>query len=130
MDRNRTIGGLALLKVAFIGREEETAILDSAIEMLKEQEAKQPIHVHEEFKEHDWYRDKDGEIDVFAFDVDYHNGPMCKRCDYSFCKHCEPNGWNKKPCIIDFYQCPKCKTRISKGTMYCARCGQAVKWDD
>ena len=46
MDRNRTIGGLALLKVAFMGREEETAILDSAIEMLKEQEPVKVYHLH------------------------------------------------------------------------------------
>jgi len=43
MDRNRTIGGLALLKAAFMGREEETAILDSAIEMLKAWEPTKPV---------------------------------------------------------------------------------------
>lgn len=98
--------------------------------LLKEQKAKQPIHVHEEFQEHDWYRNEDGEIDEFAFDADYHNGPMCKRCYYSFCVHCDPNGWNKKLCVIDEYKCPRCEKYISKGTKYCSNCGQEVKWDE
>lgn len=42
-----------------------------------------------EWSEHDWERDKNGEIDDFAFGVGYCNGPMCKRCFYSFCEHCE-----------------------------------------
>lgn len=104
--------------------------IETAIALLKERKAKQPIHIHEEFQEHDWYRNEAGEIDDFAFDVDYHNGPMCKRCYYSFCMHCDPNGWNKKPCIIDEYKCPRCKKYISKDTKFCSNCGQAVKWDD
>ena len=97
--------------------------------LLKEQEAKQPIYIHEEFQEHDWYRNKNGKIDEFAFDAGYHNGPSCKRCCYSFCIHCDPNGWNKKPCVIDEYRCPRCKKYIIKGIRFCSYCGQAVKWD-
>ena len=105
--------------------------LNMAIDaLLKEQEAKQPIHVYEEFQEHDWCRNEDGEIDEFAFYEDYHNGPICKRCDYSFCIWCDPNGWNKKPCVIDEYKCPRCEQRISKGTKFCSNCGQAMQWDD
>lgn len=29
-----------------------------------------------------------GEVDIFAFDHDIHNGPMCSKCGYSFCHHC------------------------------------------
>ena len=98
-------------------------------ELLKEQEAKPPVHIHEEYPEHDWERKENGDIDDFAYDGDYHNGPMCKRCYYSFCIHCDPDGWNKEPCIIDKYKCPKCERYISKGTKFCSDCGQAVKWE-
>ena len=107
-------------------------IVFNAIALLKEQEAKQPVHVHEEFKEHDWYRDEDGNIDEFAMEYGYHNGPACKRCGYSFCEHCKPNGWNEEPCIIDYYQCPKCRKHIpkyGKNIEYCVHCGQKVKWE-
>jgi hypothetical protein len=103
-----------------------------ALAILKEQEPKTPIHIHEEYPEHDWETDEDGKIDEWAMSYEYHNGPMCKRCYHSFCIHCEPNGWNDKPCVIDYYQCPKCRKHIfknSKNIEYCVNCGQAVKWD-
>lgn len=105
---------------------------NDAIELLKEQEPKPPIHIHDEYPEHDWERDEDGEIDEFAMNYEFHNGPMCKRCGYSFCEHCKPNGWNEEPCVIDYYQCPKCGKHIfknSKNIEYCVNCGQAVKWN-
>jgi hypothetical protein len=105
-------------------------VMADAIVLLKEQDAKPPVHIHEEYPEHDWERKENGDIDDFAYDGDYHNGPMCKRCYYSFCIHCDPNGWNKKPCIIDEYNCPKCGRYISKGTKFCSDCGQAVKWNE
>jgi hypothetical protein len=105
-------------------------IVEDAIVLLKEQDAKPPVHIHEEYPEHDWERKENGDIDDFAYDGDYHNGPMCKRCYYSSCIHCDPNGWNKKPCIIDEYNCPKCGRYISKGTKFCSDCGQAVKWNE
>lgn len=102
---------------------------DEIVKLLKEQEAKPPVHIHEEYPEHDWERKENGDIDNFAYDGDYHNGPMCKRCYYSFCIHCDLDGWNKKPCIIDEYKCPKCGRCIGKGTKFCRHCGQAVKWE-
>ena len=95
-------------------------------------EAKSPIHVHQEYPEHDWKTDEDGKIDEWVIDYGYHNGPGCKRCGYSFCMHCKPNGWDEKPCVIDYYQCPKCGERIlknGKNIEYCINCGQAVKWE-
>lgn len=69
---------------------------------------KPPIHKHEEFAEHKWIRTKDGEIDDMAMSFDYHNGPICERCGYTFCVLCEPDGWNKKSCVINEYRCPNC----------------------
>ena len=103
--------------------------LSDALALLKEQEAKPPIHVHEEYPEHDWERKENGDIDDFACSGGYHNGPMCKRCHYSFCIFCKPNGWNDESCIIDEYKCPKCGRCIVEGTKFCSKCGQAVKWE-
>ena len=102
---------------------------ERAVALLKEQEAKPPVHIHEEYPEHDWKRNEKGYIDDFAYDGDYHNGPVCKRCHYSFCIHCDPNGWNKEPCIIDIHKCPKCGRYIIRRTKFCSDCGQAVKWE-
>ena len=72
------------------------AVYDGALELLKRQEAKQPVHVHEKF--------------------------------LSFCIYCDPNGWNKEPCVINKYKCPRCEKYIIKGTKFCSHCGQEVKW--
>ena len=106
---------------------------EEILDILKEQEPKTPIHIHEEYPEHDWETDEDGKIDEWVLDYGYHNGPGCKRCGYSFCMHCKPNGWNAEPCVKDYYQCPKCRKRIhknSKDIEYCINCGQAVNWND
>lgn len=96
---------------------------------LKDVTAKPPVHIHEEYPEHDWERDEDGKIDWFALDYGFHNGPGCSRCNYSFCIHCDPNGWNKRPCVIDEYRCPSCGKYVCKGTRFCDICGQGMTWD-
>lgn len=40
---------------------------------------------------HEWYLDENGEIDMFAYQEDYHNGPVCKNCGYFYCEHCDEN---------------------------------------
>lgn len=52
---------------------------------------------------HDWRRDEDGEIDTGAWDGDRHNGPICARCGYSFCIHCEDDtAYTAEPCAPPF----------------------------
>lgn len=135
-DREKVIKGLKEIVIFFDimsaieGRcNELKQDAENAIDFLKEQEAEQVIHVYEEYPEHDWVRKENGDIDDFAYDGGYHNGPVCKRCYYSFCIFCNPDGWNDEPCIIDEYKCPKCGRCISKGTKFCSNCGQAVKWE-
>lgn len=41
-------------------------------------------------------RDEDGEIDSWAMEWGYHNGPRCVNCNDSWCEHCQDN---IKPCI-------------------------------
>ena len=67
-----------------------------------------------------------GEIDDMAMSVGYHNGPFCKRCCYTFCVLCNPNGWNEEPCVIDEYRCPSCNHLLSEKDRFCSYCGQAI----
>lgn len=134
MDRENTISTFE--KIINVCKEDGCDFVDLSFEdaeqilaLVKEQEAEPPVHIHEEYPEHDWVRDKNGDIDDFAYDGDYHNGPMCKRCHYAFCIYCKPDGWNKEPCIIDEYKCPKCGRYIIERTKFCSNCGQAVKWE-
>lgn len=108
-----------------------------ALSLLKALEPQPPKHIHEEYPEHDWVREKDGSIDEFAMEGGFHNGPRCKRCNDSFCVHCEPDGYEThKPCIVDEDRCPKCGKELfspwgkTQKITYCMDCGQAVKWDE
>lgn len=39
-------------------------------------------------------------IDIFAYEMGYHNGPQCKKCGYSFCEHC-----------LSEFDVPECKKK-------------------
>lgn len=107
----------------------EALLTYDAIELLKKQRKKPPIHIHEEYQEHDWVLNEDGEVDMFAHEREFHIGPSCKRCYHSFCIHCDPEGWNKAlPCIVDYYTCPGCQKRITKNEKFCSKCGQEIDW--
>lgn len=94
-----------------------------------------------EYPEHDWYRTASGEIDDMAFEYEYHNGPACKRCHYSFCIHCKDGSLDDGPCIVEDeeYSCPYCKNdldsvmvlrfrnNISK-CKYCPFCGKEINY--
>lgn len=99
---------------------------------LKERDtAKKIRYIRQEFPEHQWRRTESGEIDTFAMSYEYHNGPMCERCGYSFCEHCEPDGYDEEPCVIDEYRCPTCNgEEIGRSDKYCKHCGQRLKWEE
>lgn len=40
-------------------------------------------------KGHVWKLDEDGNVDTFYLDYDFHNGPGCVKCGYTFCEHCD-----------------------------------------
>lgn len=38
---------------------------------------------------HELIRDEEGNVDIWQLDYEPHNGPACKKCDKSWCHHCE-----------------------------------------
>lgn len=107
--------------------EDELEVVEKAI---NKQIPKKPINIHEEYAEHDWKRDKNGEIDTFAWGAGYCNGPVCARCWHSECEHCNPE-WETdptEPCVIDEDICPICGVELNRKHQYCHDCGQALDW--
>ena len=89
---------------------------------------KRVIRHHEKYGEHLWKRTKYGEIDNFAFEAGYHNGPVCTRCFFSFCEHCDPEKINDTNCVVDWDECPTCHKHVFEGDNYCRKCGQQLEW--
>ena len=45
---------------------------------------------------HTWQLDSSGEIDDFAVEDDYHNGPYCTTCWESYCMRCYRDRWDNR----------------------------------
>ena len=76
---------------------------------------------------HKFIYDKDGKIDNFILDYEYHNGPKCIRCGESFCEHCNPEKY-EEPCTAEGFICPTCKDIVDGGDNFCRNCGQSLMW--
>ena len=111
-------------------REWLLSVYDDALKLLEKRIPKEPIHIHHEYTEHDWVKDENGKPDDCAFDYGNHNGPVCKRCLYSFCIFCKPNGWNDEPCVVDYYVCPSCGKQVNEKQVFCEKCGQLMDWNN
>lgn len=128
VDGKEVYAGYLYNAVALLEEYEDTGLTPEQVQELKERDtAKEILHIHQEFSEHQWRRTEKGEIDEFAMCVDCHNGPVCERCGYSFCERCEPNGWDEEPCVIDEYRCPTCNENIGRSDKYRKYCGQRLK---
>ena len=92
---------------------------------IKKETPQKVIHYKHTYPSHKWRLNDEGEPDYFAFEVDYHNGYLCERCGYSFCMHCDPDGFDKEPCIVEYSECSSCNKRIVnyKKIFYCEYCG-------
>ena len=75
---------------------------------------------------HMWYRDKDGDIDMFYLDYGYHNGPGCMKCGASFCEHCAPD-WADDPCSEPHYVCKNCGQESMTAEAFCPQCGAVMR---
>lgn len=100
-----------------------------AIRLLKKEIPKKPVFHEERHEHHSWIKDEDGEIDNFAMEYEYHNGPICEFCGYSFCEHCNPDGYNDTNCYISWHTCPTCGTSVCKSNKRC-QCGQVLDWKE
>lgn len=54
--------------------------------------------------QHRWRLLEDGSIDNMAMCQDSHNGPICERCYYSYCMHCDRPRDNCTPTPPDYFQ--------------------------
>lgn len=45
---------------------------------------------------HQMKKNKDGNIDIFAYENGYHNGPVCEVCGKKFCHHCDPKCYEEE----------------------------------
>lgn len=76
------------------------------------------------YPSHKW-KEENGKIDVWAYEAGYCNGPVCERCYYSFCEHCNPNGYEGE-CVVEDYICPSCRENVGYKQTHC-KCGQALE---
>lgn len=86
------------------------------------------------FKEHNWLKTEDGDINMWAYEEDFCNGPRCEQCATVACIHCEPE-WEaeakKIECSANWLECPKCHTHQIRDTdHFCCMCGTAIEFDD
>lgn len=47
---------------------------------------------------HKWRKDHNGEIDVWAWESDFHSGPVCEVCGRTVCDSCTPYWMNLDDC--------------------------------
>ena len=87
-----------------------------------------PIFRHTEYATHEWEKDEKGQIDEWAMDIGFCNGPRCVRCGYTFCEHCNKDGWDNTDCVVDEIRCPNCGKLLTEGVNYCSNCGQSLDW--
>ena len=81
-------------------------------------------------KKHNWKKDIDGKIDLYAWGEGYCEGPFCLECGRSFCIHCEEvhrgkdaveAKLNEETCY-ERTVCSVCGRPISEDEQYC-NCG-------
>lgn len=95
---------------------------------VEKQLPKKPKHAYIKHRKHTWKKDKNGEIDKFAWDSDYHNGVVCEVCGKRVCIHCNPNYDKLEDCNkVNIYICPSCDKEVYYNQKHCD-CGQKLDW--
>lgn len=96
--------------------------------MHRSNEIREIVHHKKVYPHHKWRLNENGEPDEWAFEYGYHNGYSCQRCGYCFCMHCDPDGFDKEPCIVEYNTCPYCGENIFnyKNIFYCYKCGGKI----
>ena len=70
---------------------------------------------------HRWRTKDNGEVDEFAWDREFHNGPVCTICGSAPCVHCRP-GWEDDEGCDEHFACSVCGVHEEKKYPYC-HCG-------
>lgn len=94
---------------------------------VEKQIPKKPKHTYIKHGKHTWKKDKNGEIDNFAWGFDYHNGVVCEVCGKTVCVHCNPNYDKLEDCEVNIYNCPSCDKEVCYNQKHCD-CGQLLDW--
>lgn len=88
-------------------------------------------------KKHNWKKDIDGKIDLYAWDEGYCEGPFCLECGRSFCIHCEEvhrgkdaveAKLNEETCY-ERTVCSVCGKPIPEDAQYC-NCGAKIDLEE
>lgn len=74
-------------------------------------------------KKHKWAKEKNGEIDFFAWADGYCNGPLCVECGEHFCIHCVEREGGEEA-VNEKLKAETCEERI-----VCSICGREVPED-
>lgn len=109
--------------------DESSCALQMGIEALEKQIAKKPIHIRKEYDKHNWRKDENGKIDLFAWENGFCNGPICEQCGETPCANCDPD-YDDEKCVNEYHICPECGKRVTKtfSKNYC-QCGQRLEWE-
>jgi len=102
---------------------------ETVAKKVEQSEPKQGIYREVKHEGHTWRRKENGEIDEFAWDYEYHNGPVCEVCGETPCIHCNPDWKEDTDCVESIYECPACGERTAGRVSLC-KCGQRLKWGD
>lgn len=79
-------------------------------------------------KKHIWKQDEEGNVDTWAWERGYHNGPRCIICSASPCEHCNPDYEELKNCY-EHYVCSECGRMVISLEPYC-HCGAKMDWKE
>ena len=118
---------LAIKALGEVQQYREIGTLEECRAAVEKQIPKKPKHTYIKHGKHTWKKDKNGEIDNFAWGFDYHNGVVCEVCGKTVCVHCNPNYDELEDCEVNIYNCPSCDKEVCYNQKHCD-CDQLLDW--
>lgn len=103
--------------------------IENGIANLKPADVREVVHgmwIHT--KRHAWRKDRNGRVDTFACESDFHNGPVCTICFETPCVHCKPD-WEDLENCEQHYICSHCGEYSMQEVEFC-KCGAKMDMDE